>query len=85
MDEYRRKLTQRGLGIIWFILGLALVASDNAGGWLFFIIGLVWLASTTEKGEAWGQNHPRTVKWLLVALVVVTMLVVTAILLLKSR
>ena len=80
----KNKTRQREVGIIWFILGLILVSSDNAGGWLFFIIGLVWMSSTFGKDGSWTDQQPKLARWVIAGLFALTMLSVIATLILKK-
>jgi hypothetical protein len=79
----RNKQAQRGIGAVWFIIGLMLIASDNSGGWVFFIIGLTHWAATTQQGESWTSKNPKWARWLLAGLTVLTLLTVVIVLVLK--
>ena len=70
------KLTQRGIGIIWFVIGLALLATGNTSGTVFFILGLVWMVKTTGSGTTWVEQNPRLARSLTVALVIICTLIV---------
>ncbi|MGD9092886.1 MAG: hypothetical protein PVF74_08550 [Anaerolineales bacterium] len=72
----KNKNRSRALGIVWFVIGIALVASDNAGGWVFFIIGLVYLASSTEQGEQLIARNPKLARGILIGLSILLVLVV---------
>ncbi len=61
---------------MWFVLGLALMASDNPGGFVFFILGLAWMVRTTEPRESWAREHPNITRGIIVGLVALSVLAV---------
>jgi uracil-DNA glycosylase len=67
MEATERGLTRSG-AIAWFVIGLILVLGDIAAGWVFFIIGLSYLARTTDRGNALVGDDPRTARWLILGL-----------------
>lgn len=69
---------------MWFVLGLALLASDNPGGFVFFILGLAWMARTTEPGESWAREHPNITRGIIVGLVALSVLAVIGTLVLNN-
>jgi hypothetical protein len=75
------KPSRRALGIVWLILGLVLIASDSAAGWLFFIMGLTWMARPGIEDVTPERAH--LVRRLTVALAVITGLIAIGTLLLR--
>ena len=67
-------------GIVFFILGLVLIASGNAAGWVSFILGITFIARASDEGKAFEQKHPTTVRWVLIGLLIFTILVTVVIL-----
>jgi hypothetical protein len=67
MEATERGLTRTG-AIAWFIIGLVLVMADIAAGWVFFVIGLSYLARTTDRGNALVGTDPRTARLLILGL-----------------
>ncbi len=62
-----------------FVVGLILVLNDSAAGWIFFIIGLSYIGTSTRAGQAWAASNPSLVRW---GLIGVTLLLVLLLLLL---
>ncbi|MCK4897518.1 MAG: hypothetical protein KAS38_01975 [Anaerolineales bacterium] len=85
MRNEQSKQKTRSAGLIWFIIGLALILSDNSGGWLFFILGLSYWAGTTESGESWSRQNPKLARWLIFALTAITVLIVIVLLIIKRK
>jgi uncharacterized membrane protein len=83
MSNEQSKQMTRSIGIIWFIIGLALLISENSGGWIFFILGFSYLAGTTERGESWSSQNRRIARWLIIALTAITVLIVVVLLIIK--
>jgi hypothetical protein len=50
----------RAVGIVWFIIGLLLLAQDNPGGYPFFALGFLWIWHSGEGGQAWSGDHPES-------------------------
>ena len=72
------KLTQRGIGVAWFAIGLALLVTGSASGTVFFILGIVWMVRTTGPAGTWVEQNPRLARRLTIALVVICTLIVIA-------
>ena len=70
-----------------FIVGAVLVFSGTSAGWIFFIIGIGYLAAASRAGRAWfSEKNAALARWGLVAataLLVVLVVVVAAVFLLK--
>lgn len=81
MNTGRRNNRSRLLGIAWLVIGLILVVAGNAGGWVFLIIGLVYLASSTERGVLWIAENPKLARGILVGLTVFLILLVAVLVL----
>ena len=73
------------MGIAWFVIGLALWASDNAAGYVFFILGLAWMSGTIgREGESWTDRQPGIARWLFGGLFVLSVLAAIGILVLTK-
>jgi hypothetical protein len=70
------KLVQRGIGVTWCIVGLALVLTGRLVGVLPVILGLIYIARTTEKGEVWVRENPKTARWLTTGLTLLSAVIV---------
>lgn len=70
--------SRRALGIAWFTLGLALIASDSGAGWVFFILGLTWTARPGNDDDGTNPARAHLVSSLSVALAVIAGLIVAA-------
>ena len=69
-----------------FIVGLIFVLIGSSAGWIFFILGLSYLALSTRAGSSWAASNPSLVRWGLIAvtlLLVLLVIVVAAVFLLK--
>ena len=70
-----------------FVVGAVLVFSGTSAGWLFFIIGIGYLAAASRAGREWfSPKNAALARWGLVAatvLLVVLVVVVAAVFLLK--
>ena len=77
--NWRDKKSTRWLGIVWFVLGIVLIADDSPGvGYAFFILGLTFFASSTEKGEEWSSRNPRLARASIVAVTVLGLAITAA-------
>ena len=82
LNEQGKQLT-KSAGLIWFIIGLALIVNDNTSGWIFFILGLTYWAGTTDRGDSWSRQNPELARWLILVLTILTMLIVFALLVVR--
>jgi len=60
------------------IIGLILVLNDSAAGWVFIILGISYLGTTSRTGQNWVASNPRLTRW---GLVIVTLLLVLLVIL----
>lgn len=65
MVNYLNEKNRRDLGIVWLIAGLIFIFSGFSGGTIFLLLGIVWLASTNEKGSSLFHNNPENMRTLL--------------------
>jgi uncharacterized membrane protein SirB2 len=70
------KLLQRGVGVAWCIVGLAIVLTGRLVGLLLVIVGIVYIARTTQKVEVWVRENPKTARWLTTGLTVLSAVIV---------
>ncbi len=75
MEKSEMGLT-RSAAMVWFLLGLFLVVNDSGAGWVFFIIGLSYLARTSEAGDHWARKNPGLARWLIIGLTVMMLMAV---------
>jgi len=77
---------QRGVGVVYFILGLAMIANDWAPlGYVVFFVGLALMSGTIgREGESWSDKNPEIARWLFGGLFVLSVLVAIGILVLTK-
>ena len=79
---------QRGVGVVYFILGLAMIASDNPFGlgYVVLFLGLAWMSGTIgREGESWSDKNPEIARWLFGGLLVLSVSAAIGTLFLKFR
>jgi len=59
-----------------FVVGLILVLNDNTAGWIFFIIGICYIGTSTRAGQAWAASNPSLVRWGLIGVTLLLVLLV---------
>ncbi len=64
-----------GAGIAWLFVGWALINSDNSGGWIFFILGLAYLAGTIGPGKSVANENPKLLRWVIAGLTALVLLI----------
>ena len=69
-----RQSSRNGV-IAFFASGIALVVTDHAAGWAFFILGLTYLARSTEQGSGWSNKNPLLTRVILIAITVLALLI----------
>ncbi|GAB4426798.1 MAG: hypothetical protein Kow002_15940 [Anaerolineales bacterium] len=62
LEQHFNERNRRDLGIVWFIIGLIILLSGFSGSMVFFILGTVWLASSSGSGLEWAREHPGLMK-----------------------
>lgn len=82
--EIKKKQATQGAGVICFIIGLMLVITDNPGGWIFFILGLVYLTRGSKQGVNWSSSNPQLGRFILVGITVLAVLAVIAVKVIKG-
>ena len=65
MVNFLNEKNRRDLGIVWLIAGLIFIFSGFSGGTIFLLLGIVWLASTNEKGLSLFHDNPENMRTLL--------------------
>ena len=46
-----------------FIVGAIFVLNDSAAGWLFIIMGMIYIGSGTQAGQDWAKSNPSLARW----------------------
>jgi hypothetical protein len=78
--NYTNENNRRDLGIVWLIAGLIFLFSGFSGGTIILLLGVLWLASTHEKGLMLFREKPENMGTLLKA-TTVGMLILAAVVL----
>ena len=71
---------------VLFVMGFILVLNDSGAGWFLIILGITYLGASTQAGQAWAASNPNLSRWGLIGvtlLLVLTVVVVTAVVLLR--
>lgn len=74
LEQHFNERNRRDLGIVWIIIGLIFAISGFSGGLVFFLLGLIWLASTKGNSQEWAREHPRLMKTRLLAVSIILIL-----------
>ena len=85
MDN-RQKIWLGLSAVISFITGLIFVLNDSGAGWVFIIMGIIYIGRLTRTGQTWAEANPRLTRWGLIGITVLLALLVAvagAVLLLK--
>lgn len=79
MINYSNEKNRRDLGFVWIITGLIFLFSGFSGGGILLLLGIIWLASTNDKGLLLFENNPKNLRTLLrnttIGLLAVTLIV----------
>jgi len=79
MVNYSNEKNRRDLGFVWIITGLIFLFSGFSGGGVLLFLGIIWLATSNEKGLLLFQNNPENMRTLLhnttIGLLIVTIIV----------
>jgi hypothetical protein len=65
MVNHFNEKNRRDLGIVWLIAGLIFLISGFSGGSIFLLLGIVWLASSSETGLRLFRDKPDGMRGLL--------------------
>jgi hypothetical protein len=84
MVNYTNENNRRDLGIVWLLAGMIFLFSGFSGGTVFLLLGLVWLASTHEKGLKLFLNDPDHMRTLLKGTTVVLLVVACIVLVVNA-
>ncbi len=84
MNDRRRTWSYAAAGAS-FVLGLLLVFGGTAGGWVFVILGIVYLGLLTGGGQRWAAANPKLVRWGLWGLTVLLILLLILVEVLLAR
>jgi hypothetical protein len=74
----------KAVDVVWSVPGSALMATNNPGRFVFFILGLAWMPRTIEPGESWARQHPNITRGIIAGLVVLNVLALIGTLVLKN-
>lgn len=81
MVNHFNKRNRRDLGIVWLVVGLIFLFSGFSGGFIFLVMGALWLASSNERGASLFSAQPDHMRTLLTGATVVLLLLALVILL----
>jgi len=62
LEQHFNERNRRDLGIVWFIISLIILLGGFSGSLIFFLLGLIWLASARGEGLEWAREHPGLMK-----------------------
>ena len=65
MVKHFNEKNRRDLGIVWLIAGLVFLFSGFSGGFIFLLLGIIWLASSNEHGSVLFRDKPDDMRSLL--------------------
>ena len=74
------KLTPRLVGIIWLVIGIALIAMAGNAGWAFVVMGAIWLI---RSGKELQEQNPGTYQKVTLAGVILAILALLATLVIR--
>ena len=69
------KWMTRSSGVIWALLGLMAIFSGKGLGFIFLILGLIYVERTTGMGEEWAKNNPIKALYVFAAITTITMII----------
>ena len=72
MNDYRRSWLWFAAALS-FIVGFILVMNNSAAGWVFFILGLVYIGTLTRTGQELAASNT-SIRWGLIILTIVLVL-----------
>ena len=65
MVNHFSEQNRRNLGIVWLIVGVVFILSGFSGGFIFILLGILWLVTSDGKGLALFRNEPASMQNLL--------------------
>ena len=65
MVNHFSEQNRRNLGIVWLIVGVVFILSGFSGGFIFLLLGILWLVTSDGKGLALFRNEPVSMQSLL--------------------
>jgi len=65
MVNHFNEKNRRDLGIVWLIAGAIFLFSGFSGGFIFLLLGAVWLASSDGRGLTLFRDNPDNMRTLL--------------------
>lgn len=60
-DEQNR----RNLGVVWLLVGFVFILSGFSGGFIFLLLGILWLVTSDGKGLKLFRSEPNNMRILL--------------------
>jgi hypothetical protein len=57
-----------------FLVGLILIMNDISAGWVFVIMGIIYIGVSTRGGQGWAASNPRFARWGLIVLALLLVL-----------
>ena len=74
----------RAIGAVWIVIGVALMASENAFAIPFVGLGILFWCRASATGQEWAGRSPKLARWLLIGLSALAVLVALALLILRN-
>lgn len=71
IEQHFNEQNRRDLGIVWFIIGFIFIVSRFPGGLLFWLLGLIWLATSRGQGLEWSRENPREMRTFLLSTTII--------------
>jgi hypothetical protein len=68
------KWMTRSSGVLWAVLGLMVIFSGKGSGFIFLILGLIYIERTTGLGEEWARNNPLKALYVHFTITIITVL-----------
>ena len=65
MVNYFDEQNRRNLGIVWLVVGLIFLFNGFSGGFIFLLLGSVWLFTSDGRGLALFRNEPDNMRTML--------------------
>jgi hypothetical protein len=78
MDN-RQKVWLWAAAALSFVVGLIFIWNDSAAGWIFLVLGLMYLGVSLRAGQKLGSSAPSLVRWALVGVFVLLILLVVVV------